>query len=234
MTSLLSGIHVIAAPRFHIEAAWPERLSLNSGIAFDDRHVYPRTDWRPPSQAELDLLTTSSVDPKDAIQLFSIPDRLRTQWWLLAAESSSEVSLEGPAFRKFANDVHEYLHFKQLPLSSECAFEMILTAPGQPSTQLDAGGLLEQPATVLLGGINFSDEAASVIFLNLHRSSETSPAANDEQQRSLLLENRDYPLTRMKLQPGEGYWLPRQPIIMDRDTWGRTEIDVHLAIRQAP
>jgi hypothetical protein len=236
MASLKPGLQVITAPRFHIDGDWPSRLSLNSGIAVDGQQIYPRNDWRPPTQAEIELLTSNSVAPTHTIQLFRITDRLHEQWWSFAAESSCEVGLENTAFKTFAKDVLEYLLFKKMPLPPESVFEVVLTAPGQPSVQPDAGGLLTEQATaVLLGGINLSDEDATVVFLNLleNPSSSIASATFDEQRKSFLLEHRDYPLTRIKLRPREGYWLPRRSIIMDRDTRGRTEIDVHLAIKQA-
>jgi hypothetical protein len=231
MSTLHPGIPVIAAPRFHIDGVWPERLSLNSGVAIDDRYIYPRTDWRPPTQSELELITKNNADPTSTIQLFSITDRLRAQWWSLAAESSSEAGLESAAFQKFAKDVLEYLLFKRMPVPSDCDFEVLLTAPGQPSVQLNASGLLaEQTTAVLLGGINLSDEDASMVFLNLRGN--LSATTNIDERRSFLLENRDYPLTRVVLRPREGYWLPNGSIIMDRDTRGRTEVDVHLVIKK--
>jgi hypothetical protein len=148
----------------------------------------------------------------------------------------NEAGLESEEFKKFAKDVLEYLLFKKLPLPPECAFEVILTAPGQPSTRPNAGGLLAVRGTVLLGGINLSDEEASVVFLNHlgNASPNATSTSIEEQQRTFLLENREYPLTRIKLRPCEGYWLPPRSIIMDRDTRGRTELDVHLAIRRLP
>jgi hypothetical protein len=236
MASLQPGIQVITAPRFHIKGEWTDRLSLNSGIEINDQQIYPRNDWRLPAQHELDLLTTDPADPIHSIQLFAIPDRLQAQWWSLAAESLSELGMESEAFKKFAKDVHEFLLFKQMPLPSECAFEVILTAPGQSSARANAAGLLAGQGTALLGGINLSDEEASVVFLNhkVNPGPDTTSTSIEEQQRTLLLENRDYPLTRIKLRAREGYWLPTQSIIMDRDTRGRTEIDVHLAIRRLP
>jgi hypothetical protein len=127
----------------------------------------------------------------------------------------------------------EYLLFKMLPLPQDSAIELVLTAPGQPSVQPNARGFLSEPeGPALLGGINLSDEEASVIFLNLSDETRSETAWNEKEKRSFLLEHSDYPLTRLKLKPREGYWLPKCSIIMDRDTSGRTEIDVHLAIKQ--
>lgn len=237
MSTLLPGVQVVPAPRFHIDGAWSERLSINSGTVIDDGHLYPRTNWRSPTQAELDLLTTESASSGELILLFSIPDHLQAQWWSLASESVGEAGLEGETFKKFANDILDYLLFKKMPLPPECRFEVILTAPGQPSARVNAVGLLgDLAASALLGGINLSDEDAYVIFLNLCDIPVSDPnsAVIEERQRAFLLENCDYPLTRLKLRPREGYWLPRRSIIIDRDTLGRSEIDVHLAIKQSP
>ncbi|HEV8063116.1 MAG TPA: hypothetical protein VGP68_24760 [Gemmataceae bacterium] len=43
--------------------------------------------------------------------------------------------------------------------------------------------------------------------------------------------NRDYPLFRVKLAPGDGIWLPHSSVAFDGDTRGRTEVDVQLLIR---
>ncbi len=235
MSTLLPGVQIVAAPRFHIDGAWPNRLSLNSGIAIDDNRIYPRADWRSPTPAELEILTKHDNNLSDSIQLFSIPEHLHARWWSLAAESSEGVGLEGAAFKSFAKDVRDYLHFKRMPLSPESMFEVILTAPGRPSVHPNAGGLIaQQTGMVLSGGINLSDEEASVVFLNLRENTDSGSESGRIEGQRRLLEHRDYPLTRMMLRPREGYWLPHRPIIMDRDTRGRAEVDVHLTIKQLP
>lgn len=200
------------------------RLSLNSGTAID-RLALPRDDWRPLSQCELNKLVTCDADPANAIQLFQLPERLKAEWWQLAG--MGEEGLAGEGFKKFASEILEYLLFKKLSLPAECALELILTSPGEPSARASAGGLLCE--SNLLGGINFSDEDSALVFLNL-----PATASSAGQENAWLLEYRDYPLTRVNLHPGEGFWLPRLPIIMDRNTLGREEIDVHLAIKQDP
>jgi len=63
---------------------------------------------------------------------------------------------------------------------------------------------------------NLSDEESALVFLNL----AATPTAQS-----------DYPVIRIALQPGEGFWLPRIPIAHDGDTRGRTEVDVQLVLR---
>jgi hypothetical protein len=235
MASLQPGVRVATAPRFNIASEWQYRLSLNSGFAIDDGHIYPRDDWRSPTQSEIDLLTAKSDPPTNAILLFNIPEGLHAKWWLAAAESSNAPGMESDAIKNFANDVLEYLNFKKVPLPPVCLFETILTSPGQPCTQVNAESLqVEQRSVVLVGGINLSDEEAVAVFMNLGETHcfEPASATLEERRRTVLLKCRDYPLTRIRLRPREGYLLPHEPVFFDRDTLGRNEIDVHLAIKR--
>jgi hypothetical protein len=231
MTPLRPGVGIVNAPRFQATRPWPDRLRINSGVVIDGSRILPRDDWRPLTPEELALVTGADGDPAAALALFNIPERLRAQWWTLADDDPASSA----AFSAFAAEILEYLQFKRLPLPPVCAFAVMIQAPGQPSTHPDLGGLTaEPPGGPVLGGINLGDEASAVVFLNLgpaqfHESAEPPPA----RARAFLTTYPDYPLVQLALQPGEGFWLPHGPLILDGDTRGRTEIDVRLEIRPA-
>lgn len=235
MAPLKPGIRVINAPRFHSGRPWLDRLRLNGGVLDNAGRILARDDWRPPTPEELQLLTAPAGDPADALALFNIPDRLHGEWWSLEADEDADA--RRVAFQKYAGAVIEYLQFKQLPLPPACAVEVVIQAPGLASTRPNLGGLTaEQPGVVV--GINLSDEESALIFLNLghaHLAADPIPADAKipftERVRSFLARHIDYPLVKVSLRPGEGFWLPSLPMVIDGDTRGRTEIDVQLVIR---
>jgi hypothetical protein len=239
MAHLEPGIRFGNAPHFQISRSWSDRLLVNSGVVAHGDCLWPRDDWRPLSTEELGILTTAEVESDDALLLFNIPERLHTRWWDFAAAEADQASKGTVTFKQFAGEMLEYLHFKRLPLPPACAFEVVVNASGQPSTRPQMGGLTAQgPIEGLRGGINLSDQEAALVVLNLGEKQlsirQTGlPAENSfhQQVRAFLSANLDYPLLRVALLPGEGYWLPRGPVALDGDTRGRSEIDVQLLIR---
>jgi len=151
----------------------------------------------------------------DALALFNISPRMHARWWDLAAEGVAGSDKGRADFDHFATEIIEFLKFKRLPVPPSCSLEVVLRSLGQPTPQ-HPGGLTTEPTTLgIQGGINLSDEESALVFRNLTGTHLSI----------------DYPLTRANLAPGEGYWLPRCPILMDGDTRGRTEVDVQLVIR---
>jgi hypothetical protein len=210
MPILEPGIRLVTAPHFHFARSWEERVRINSGVTIEAGRVTPRDDWRPASAEELALLTASTGDPAAELALFNIPARLHARWWILAAEEGGDVP-----FQEFGREVIEFLQFKQLPLPARCTVSAVIHEPGLASTKPDAGGLTADPAHAdMLAGINLSDEESALVFGNL----------------AARLSACDYPVIRVALQPGEGFWLPRMPIAHDGDTRGRSEIDVQLVL----
>jgi hypothetical protein len=230
---LEKGVFFIRAPRFPIGPDWEHRLSVNSGIIAQGDGLFPRQDWCPPSVEELACLlappaSTASLPilgetpltadgpfPTDAVALLSIPDHLRSRWW--------EITARGEPFDDFGRAMAEYLRFKGVPLPPMCSFAALAVAPGQPSTR-GARGLAE-PEAHTLGEINLGDEPTTVVFLNL----PCWPRVDRFVERF-----GDYPLVRLTLYPGEGYWLPMGGLLADGSTLGKQEVDVRLRIsRQA-
>jgi hypothetical protein len=165
---------------------------------------------------------------------------LHAKWWDFAACQAAPDGKTGVTFQQFAGEVVEYLQFKRLPLPPASAMEVIINAPGLPSTRPQMGGLTaEPPVKGLRGGINLSDQESALIVLNLgeiqmsSRNASSSPQVSFHQRaQAFLAGNLNYPLVRIALLPGEGYWLPPGPVALDGDTRGRTEIDVRLLIRE--
>jgi hypothetical protein len=239
MASLEPGIRVVNAPHFHNTCAWSDRLRLNSGVELAGDGVLPRDDWRPPSPAELALLTAADVNQDDALALFSIPDRLHARWWSIAATQPAAAESGWPAFQEFAREVIEYLQFKRLPLPPACVCEVVVNAPGQSWMPPRGGGVTAGSLlNAVLGCINLSDEESALVFLNRAEPQKSAGLASatgadslPSPAKALVAASGDYPLTRIALRPGEGYWLPHCQVVAGSDTRGRNEIDVQLVIR---
>jgi hypothetical protein len=239
MASLQRGIRVVYAPHFHNARSWADRLQLNSGVLVEAGHFVCRDDWRQPSPEELALSTADSADHTGSIAVFNIPERLRTRWWDMAADQSTGPQATNAAFQGFATEVLAFLQFKMLPLPSACALDLVINAPGQASTHSQVGGFAGgQPAPGLLGSINLSDEESALVFLNLADTQLAdrlpaipASASLHEKARAFLGTCCDYPLTRLKLGPCEGFWLAGNQLVIDGETRGRNEVDVELVIR---
>jgi hypothetical protein len=234
MAALAPGIRLVGAPSFHDPLPWGERLRLNTGVDFDADRVVPRADWRPPSPDELRLLIGAAgtgADTGACLALFNIPQRLRTQWWALAASESPDAPDSADAFTEFARQVLEYLQFKQMLLPAACTVEVVVHPPGQASLRLATGGLTAPAAPDgVLATINLGDEVSTRVLLNHVDGPMALPI--HARARAFLSACRDYPLVQIALHPGEGLWLPHEPVILDGDTRGRSDIDVQLLIRR--
>ena len=95
----------------------------------------------------------------------------------------------------------------------------------------------------LLGGVNLGDEAVYLLFVNLPAQQlqaelvrrfpdQPPPAAVDELARRFLLHCRDYPLVRLRIEPGEGYRVPAGGMLIDACTLDMQGPSVMLMVRQ--
>jgi hypothetical protein len=262
------GFALTVAPRFHLPGGWPDRLRVNAGVEAGDGYFFPRADWRVPAPEELALLAGDDGAPaapdgfrREALSLFHVPEHLRRRWWDLAARQDNPAGIDAAAFQGFLRDVVDFCRFKGLPLLPTCAFDVVATAPGRPSTRVDAaagrlaGLAFDLPPTCPvppaegtpprpLGAVNLGDEATSLVLLNLpaarlqDRLGTVAGAPGGcptlgELARRFLTSFREYPLVRVLLRPGDGYWLPAGGVITDGYTMDKQEPDVLLLIRQA-
>jgi hypothetical protein len=238
--TLQPGCRLTAAPHFRVEPDWPSRLSLGQGIDEEDGRFFPRPPWRPPTAAELALLTTAPGAPE--LQLFALPEHLRSFWWQLLEQAGQLGAGPLPGFDDFLARVDAFLAFKQLPVPAALRGEAVVGRAGQRSLRWDAeacrpAGLapsadaatrypLPPDPPRLWGGVNLGDEATALVFLNL-----TSPQQEQELQqrgpgaprptsvgelgKAWLRTAADYPPVRLRLGPGEGVRLPDDGLILD-------------------
>jgi hypothetical protein len=197
----------------------------------------------------------------DALSLFHVPEQLRRRWWDLAARQADPAGLDAEGFQAFLRAVVDFCRFKGVPLPPTCAFDVVAAAPGRASTRVDAAagclaGLAfdlppacpvapaEGAAPRPLGAVNLGDEATSLVLLNLPAARlqdrlRTAPGAPGacltlgDLARRFLTSFPGYPLVRVLLRPGDGYWLPAGGVIADGYTMDKQEPDVLLVVRQA-
>jgi hypothetical protein len=197
---------------------------------------------------------------REALSLFHVPEHLRRRWWDLAARQGNPAGIEAEGFQAFLRGVVDFCGFKGLPLLPTCAFDVVVTAPGRASTRVDAaagclaglafnlpptcsvppaGGTTPRP----LGAVNLGDETTSLVLLNLPAARlqdrlRTAPGAPGvcptlgELARRFMTSFPAYPLVRVLLRPGDGYWLPAGGVVSDGYTMDKHEPDVLLLIRQ--
>jgi len=94
----------------------------------------------------------------------------------------------------------------------------------------------------MLAGINLGEEPTSIVFVNLSPSQmaerlalegieRASMGAPDDVARRFLNRFPEYPLVRLPLNPGEGFWWPAQGIVFDGYTIDQTSIAVMLLLQ---
>jgi hypothetical protein len=237
---LRPGISLGPAPRFQSALAWIDRLQINGGVEADAGAFYPRRDWRRPREAELALLLAPDDEtgqlPGAHVGLVNLPPHLRRQWWALA-DAEDMPAGEGGPYRAFVDGVIEFLRFKQVPLPSRCRVDVTASRPGQPATRWGtaSGNAFDRVA----GIINLGDEPTHLVLLNLgpaamaemlgHRGL-TAPEPGPDLLPRFFTALATYPLIRVRLEAGDGLWLPAG-IVHDVCTMDKREVDVTLTIR---
>lgn len=94
----------------------------------------------------------------------------------------------------------------------------------------------------MLAGINLGEEPTSIVLVNLslpqmaallalEGSERASIGVPDDVARRFLNRFPEYPLVRLPLNPGEGFWLPAQGIVFDGYTIAQTGIAVMLVLK---
>lgn len=246
------------APRFACPASFAERIAVGRVVADGVRFV-AGDSFAPIGESPLDALigpagdTSPSLSPAE-LALFVVPDRIRARFWS-AAEKAGRTDVATPGLERVFSDVAELLRFKQLPLPPRARFEVTVSAPGLPSTRAAAGGAglgfgeRVGPdgtlARVALGGVNLGDEAAFLVFVPLPPAAisarlaaagvgEAAELAPQALADRFLGTFPDEPLLRLRLEPGEGLWLPPFGVVHDGVTSGRKDLDVWLAIGAEP
>jgi len=257
--NLIAGFVFCVAPRFHSRLAWSDRLRTNGGVQCVAGRFYPRDDWRQPTAAELALLLgrpaatgwdSDAMLPPTHAALFTVPPHVRAAWWAVAERSKAlDAAMDG--YDGFVAGLVEFLRFKRLPLPERCQFDVVASRPGQLSTRLEptagsptgldfscACAAPGHPARRLVAIINFGDEVSHLVLLNLPRAGMARLANIDDASPSTLCADflaarSAYPLVRVQLEPGDGFWLPEDPVVCDGDTQEKREIDIVMTIHTA-
>jgi len=256
-----AGLSFRTAPRFHNRVAWAERLRLNGGVERRGSIYVPHGDWRALEAAELCLLvgdhgSATASEPPAApdvhADLIAIPPHVRTAWWAVAEHDP--VDGHNAGYDRFVADVIEFLRFKQLALPDGCRLDVVASRPDQSSTRLSAAGTLaglafSASATAettsgsrVVAVINLGDEGTYLVLLPLAPEamaaslSENAAGSPGTAPRHELLDRffrvfPAHPLVRVRLEPGDGLWLPSWGVVYDGWTHGKEDVDIILTIR---
>jgi hypothetical protein len=230
---------------------WSRRVLLGTSAQRAGDDPIACSAWRTPDGGELDLLVVAadlSMAPPgldDSLCLFRLPRHLLDSWWRLLERAGETVSNRLEGFEAFAVEVARFLAFKEVPVPEGAGFDLLVTRPGQVSFRLEGpapGVAVEAGGSRLWGGINLGTEAASLVFLNLParalrdelaaRSLPGVPADTlGELVRQFLALFPEYPLVRLRVEPGEGYRLPAGGLYASGCTLDQLDPDVLLLIR---
>jgi hypothetical protein len=143
----------------------------------------------------------------------------------------------------------EFLRFKGLPLPESCSFDVRVSQPGRRSTRLDPSGsylcglgfgaTAEEDSRRMVAWVNLGDEEARLVFLNLtaptmrriaDEAGRVSASPARDPLRRFVETVPDYPLVRLRCEPGEGLWFPAAPVLWDGDTQDKLDLDVILTL----
>jgi hypothetical protein len=121
------------APNFQSGGGWTDRLLVAEG----DR-------WRAPRADELAALLAETPRADGAACLFVIPGHLRAKFWTILSEEAAEGTGD---FVAFADELRQFLAFKELPPPADAVFELLVQ---DADGEVDTGRLWSL--------VNFGDE----------------------------------------------------------------------------
>jgi hypothetical protein len=210
--TLLPGFHLVVAPHFHVDIAWPARLTLGAGVEQARGGLVAHPPWRPATAEEVAVLILDTARPtvredlSGCLCLFGLPAHLHSAFCGLLAEASERGEIPADGFDAFAGEVARFLAFKQLPVPPGAVFDLVVSRPGETACLEDAS---------LWGLINLGEEDASVVFLNVPPGDVPGPG---------------YPPVRFQLAPGQGGRIP-VGVLLGSEGTGKELPDVLLLIR---
>ena len=100
------------APNFQSDGGWTDRLLVAEGDG-----------WRAPREDELAALVVEPLRTEGVVCLFVVPGHLRAKFWAMLDEEAAEGSGD---FIGFAEEVRQFLAFKELPPPAEAVFELLV------------------------------------------------------------------------------------------------------------
>lgn len=229
--NLQPGYRVGVAPGFDVPADWFSRLAVNAGTEAEGNLLVARANWRSVRENELAALTQPTPS-ESQLSLFRLSEELRQRWWKTA--ESIGLAGDSDAYPAYAREVLDYLRTMALAVPADAACEAMITAPGQRTTR----GGLEFSVDVrrgggIIGGVNLGDEPTFLVFVNLPPAAMKAKCPSQDRwlAKTFLTECPEYPLVRLRLDPGDGYWLPPAGVVLDHSTEGQKEVGVILGVR---
>jgi len=121
------------AANFQSSGGWMDRLLVAEG-----------NGWRAPREDELAALVAETPHADGVACLFVIPGHLRAKFWAMLDQEAAEGTGD---FVSFADEMRQFLAFKELPPPADAVFELLVQDVG---AEVDTAGLWAL--------INFSDE----------------------------------------------------------------------------
>jgi hypothetical protein len=121
------------AANFQIGGGWTDRLLVAEGGG-----------WRAPREDELAALVVEAPRTDGTACLFVVPGHLRAKFWAMLGHEAAEGTGD---FVGFADEMRQFLAFKELPPPAHAVFELLVQ---------DVGG--EVDTALLWSLINFGDE----------------------------------------------------------------------------
>jgi hypothetical protein len=121
------------AANFQIGGGWTDRLFVAEGGG-----------WRAPREDELAALVVEAPRTDGTACLFVIPGHLRAKFWAMLGHEAAEGTGD---FVGFADEMRQFLAFKELPPPADAVFELLVQ---------DVDG--EVDTARLWSLVNFSDE----------------------------------------------------------------------------
>jgi hypothetical protein len=264
--TLQPGCRFVVAPHFHLTLDWPQRVLIGAGVVEDEGRFIAQQPWRTPTADELSLMVLPLDQPisgdalEDILCLFQLPEHLLSAWWSLLGQSAEALGVGQLAgFDAFANQVAEFLAFKELPMPPGVRCDVVVSDVEQQANQLSSKtnrntGFYcnlapwtpwpwedEHAWPRQWGGINLGDEHTAITLINLPCAQlakelrrllpyEPEPATVSELMGRFLRLRSDYPPVRLILKPGEGFQLPQGGLILGHCFEDKREADVLLVI----
>jgi hypothetical protein len=109
--------------------------------------------WRAPREDELAALVAEAPRTEGAVCLFAIPQHLRAKFWDMLGEEAAEGTGD---FIGFAEEVRQFLVFKELSLPADAVFELLVQDVGAEVNTARLSALInfsEEPVLLAWPGV---------------------------------------------------------------------------------
>jgi hypothetical protein len=225
---------------------------------FDNAYI-PLTNWRQPTDSEMEIICNTNYSSNPLVQVLRLPDvvtnclndlqtqiiGLQTQQVLKMVHSLNSQLQQQTKIWDYINSIHYGLtqEIKVLGLGAMDPGKITVSYDSKSGRHVglhfdsfSGDDILHREQSPNRLCINIGTEVRYLMFINLTASQIyhllNQPSINNVNTllRTFLQQYPQYPVLRIKIHPGEAYIAPTEAIIHDGTTLEKTHVDVSFTV----